>query len=85
MFRGREGIRDYMTTKLPKEDGKAAWRIWDKDVDAVNESKGWVDTMARPHPTMPWLYVSNGRTATEGPLPANVADAMTALKKVLEN
>ncbi len=78
-------VRDYLTAKLPKEDGKAAWRIWDKDADAKDESKGWQDTMARPHPTIPWLYVSNGRTASEGPLPGNVADTMAVLKKVLES
>lgn len=79
-------IRDYLDANCVVEpDGKTrAYRIWDKDVQVGAESKIWRDAFARPHPAIPWIVVSNGKTGFEGPLPANVADTLTLLKKHVE-
>ena len=45
------------------------------------EEKAWQDAMKRPHPTLPYLIVSNGKSGYEGPLPTSVDEAMTILKK----
>lgn len=43
-------IRDYLNSKTVKgADTKTGeWRIWDKDVDATNETKLWQDALKRP-------------------------------------
>ena len=78
-----KSTRDYLNAKTPLgADGKThEWRIWDKDVAVEAEEKVWQDAMKRPHPTLPYLIVSNGKSGYEGPLPAGVDDAMTILKK----
>ncbi len=63
-------------------DGKSPeYRIWDKDVIASGDSPLWQTALARPHPTMPWIVVSNGITGYEGPLPGNAADTLALVKK----
>jgi hypothetical protein len=78
-----KSTRDYLNAKTPLgSDGKThEWRIWDKGVSTDAEEKVWQDAMKRPHPTLPYLIVSNGKSGYEGPLPAGVDDAMTILKK----
>ena len=78
-----KATRDYLNAKSPLgADGKThEWRIWDKDVATDAEDKVWRDAMKRPHPTLPWLIVSNGKSGFEGPLPTSIDDAMSLLKK----
>jgi hypothetical protein len=77
-------VRSYLNSHCDKEaNGWPAWRIWDKDADASNESKVWQDTFARAKgkPT-PWVIISNGKEMFEGPLPTTtVEDWMALLKK----
>ena len=56
------------------------YRIWDKNIVLTNESAIWKNVMARPHPTMPWIVISNGMTGYEGPLPQNTADTIALIK-----
>lgn len=56
------------------------YRIWDKDVVVV-DTKMWQDVMSRPHPTMPWVVISNGKTGTECPLPKNSSEFKDLLNK----
>ncbi len=76
-------IRGYLNAKcVPDADGKTkAWRIWDKDVDPANESAMWQKVTKRPHPTLPWIVVSNGKTWYEGALPASKDAVLTLLQK----
>lgn len=80
-----QSIREYLNTKCPAgPDGKTKeWRIWDKDVATDGESKLWQEAMKRPRSATPWIIVSNldKGGGFEGPLPTNVADALTLLKK----
>lgn len=77
-----KSFRDFLNaTCVVGADGKTKeYRIFDKDV--TGESKTWADAMSRPHPTLPWLLVSNGKAGFEGPV-TNEADAtkiITGLK-----
>jgi hypothetical protein len=78
-----KSTRDYLNAKTPLgADGKThEWRIWDKDVAVDAEEKVWQDAMKRPHPTLPYLIVSNGKSGYEGLLPVGVEETMTILKK----
>lgn len=75
-------VRSYLNGHSPLgPDGKThEWRVWDKDVDASAESKLWQDAMKRPHASVPWIIVSNGKTGFEGPLPSSVDDTIKLLK-----
>ena len=78
-----KSTRDYLNAKTPLgADGKThEWRIWDKDVAVDAEEKVWQDAMKRPHASLPWLIVSNGKGGYEGPLPSGIEETMTILKK----
>lgn len=77
-------VRSYLDKTCPVgPDGKThEWRIWDKSVNAANESPLWQEALKRSEgkPT-PWIIVSNGTTGFEGALPPNSADLLTLLKK----
>lgn len=75
--------RDYLLANCAiGPDGKTREvRIWDKDISTAGESKLWQDAMARPRQSVPWIIVSNGKTGFEGPLPANVDEFLTLVKR----
>lgn len=58
-----------------EQDGAVkGWRIFDKDVDASADTKGWADLLRRPRASVPWVIITRGGTpAHEGPLPADAA------------
>jgi hypothetical protein len=80
-------VRAYLNAKCVKgPDGKTPeYRFFDKDTDLSHESEVWQKAMAAAKGTqgfvVPWLIVSDGKKGEDGPLPANVADMMTELKK----
>lgn len=80
---GSKTIRDYLNAKtVPTADGlKRGWYIADKDTDFTKESKYWQDALARPRASIPWIIINNNKTSFEGPLPQNVDDTITLLKK----
>ena len=78
-----EQIRSYLDSKCPTEpDGMyKSWRIYDKDT-AVDGEYPWLKgMMTRPRPSVPYIHISNDKELYEGPLPANVEEALTLLKK----
>ncbi len=76
-------VRAYLNAKCVKgPDGKTAeWRLWDRDISVVGESKLWQDAMARPRKSLPSVIISNGATGYEGPLPSSIAETLALLKK----
>jgi hypothetical protein len=78
-----QSLRVYLdSVTVVGQDGRThEYRIWDKDVILTNEEQLWKDAMARSHPQLPWLLVSNGVTGYEGPLPAKTADTIALIKK----
>lgn len=78
-----QSVRAYLNERCAAgADGKTKeWRMWDKDVDTSAETKVWQDAMKRPRQQVPWIVISDGKTGFEGPLPGNVADTLSLLKK----
>lgn len=75
-------FRDYCAAHCAKNaKGQPELRIYDKDVVTAGESDIWQAAMRRPHPTLPWIVISNGKAGFEGPLPDKQADIMALLKK----
>lgn len=76
-------VRSYLNSKCAiGTDGKTKeWKFWDKDSNTVNETKLWQTAFARPRTSIPWIIISNGTSGFEGPLPANIDETMTLLKK----
>ncbi len=79
-------MRKYLDGKCVKgPDGKTTeYRILDKDTVMSNESSLWQKAMQRPHPNLPWIIISNGRTGTEEPLPTTIDATMALIKKYAE-
>lgn len=80
-----KAIRDYLNAKCVLEaDGKTrGWRIFDKDVDATGDTRGWAELLRRPRQSVPWLVLTDaaGAVLHEGPLPADVEQTLTLLRK----
>lgn len=75
-------VRDYLNTHCDKDNGAAAWRIYDKDQDVTNESKEWQDELAvlKEQP-LPAIAIKSGRRwSRPQPLPQDT-DALLALLK----
>lgn len=75
-------VRDYLNAKCDADGTVKAWRIWDKDTDASEEKLAWQDALKRPRASVPFIHIFKGASAVyEGPLPANVDEALALLKK----
>lgn len=79
-----QGIRKYLNAKCPLgPDGKKKeWAIWDVKADTSNDPSTALKAMVmRPHPQLPWIVITNGKTFFEGPMPATTVDTMALLQK----
>lgn len=74
-------IRSYLNEKCVKDDGKPAFRFWDKDVDASRELPVFKNELAKPRASLPWLCIDNGKDWYSGPAPVSVEAAMELFKK----
>lgn len=74
-------LRSYMSKVCVLGDKTYEWRVYDKDADLSSESKIWREAMARPHPKLPWILISNGKTGYEGPLPSSTAETQSLIQK----
>lgn len=77
-------IRQYLNATCPVgPDGKThEWRIWDRSVDATNESKLWQDAFKlADSKKLPCVIVSNGTTGEVVDLPKDTDGLLTLLKK----
>jgi hypothetical protein len=69
-------------TLTDKDNPGGAFRIWDQGVDATADGKAWVDLMAKPRASLPWIILANDAGVVfEGPLPADVPATLALLAK----
>ena len=71
----------FLDENCTKINGRAQWRVWDKDTDITREADKWRKLMAIPRESLPWMYVWNGRRGASGPLPATVDDTRIVISK----
>lgn len=76
-------VRDYLDSHCAKgPDGKTPeFRKLDPNVDAAPAEKHWRDWLARPRASLPWIVLSNGKLAYEGPGPNGVEAMLSLLKQ----
>jgi hypothetical protein len=78
-------VRDYLDAHCvadPEVKGWRAYRIWDKDTVASKEAKWLQDALARPHASVPWIVISNGKDGFEGPLPATADETLSPAQEI---
>lgn len=65
-----------------EQDGTVkGWRIFDKDVDASSDTKGWADLLKRSRTSLPWVVMTRGgEVVHEGALPADQSAFLALLK-----
>lgn len=75
-------VRGYLNSKCVKgPDGKTPeWRVLDRHADTKHESELWQEMLAKPCPSLPWLYVGD-RNGESVALPATEAETLAILKK----
>lgn len=79
-------FRDLLSAKCVKdaENPNGAFRIWDKDINAIADSKLWQDAMKRPRTMLPWIIISNpAKGGYEGPLPTRLEDTISLLNSYI--
>ncbi len=76
-----QNVRAYLNSHCVKNGTTPEYRFFDKDMDLSQESPIWQNALKRPHTTLPWVLISDGKTGYEGVMPANVNDTMSLLKK----
>lgn len=73
--------REYCETHCVKVDGVAEYRVFEANHDLSQESELWQAAFARPRESLPWILISNGKTGTEQPYPADLEAKMALLKQ----
>jgi len=85
-------VRNYLNQKTVLEGNQRAYRIWDKDTDISRENEHWKIAMDgvingnKEHKiskatSLPHVLITNGTDGYQGPLPKNVEDMMSLLRK----
>jgi hypothetical protein len=69
-------FRKYLLDKTSNQ-----YRIWPDDVDGSSVEKEWADALKKPRTSLPWVYLSNGKTGYSGPLPATPDETTKLLQK----
>jgi hypothetical protein len=66
---------DYVQSK------NGTWRKWDQNVQHVGGPQEFIDAMQQPRDSLPWVYVSNGKTGTSVKLPETEEAFLNLLKQ----
>ncbi len=66
-------VRDVLNSACPLIDTDTGWKFFDKDEPTEGLSQVWVDALARPRESLPWLIISSDKGSFEGPLNKDVA------------
>jgi hypothetical protein len=78
-----QAVRQYLAAHCPKEDGVAAYRVWDPDVvDVGNEDPVWQKALDKAKgKDLPYVLIGKGKAGYAGPLPKDGASLLALLKK----
>lgn len=78
---GSGEVRAYLNAKCPKDSsGNPEWHIYDKDQE-FNSDNMWKKALLLPRTSSWWVIISNGSKWESTPLPSNIPDMMTLLRK----
>lgn len=77
----REQLVQINSTAARALVGMENFKVYDPDSSPELDMQWALDALAVPRTSIPWLYVSNGRSGYSGPLPANEAALLELLKK----
>ena len=83
-------LAEYLDEHCVTSTDGPEWRMWDDDV-RLTDSSGplvspvWIEAMALPRTSLPWLIVTNGvDDGYTGPLPTTESDVMAIVRRVFE-
>lgn len=74
-------VRDYCAKHCVQVNGAAEFRVVDANDSFELETETMKRLLARPHTSVPWIIVSNGKTGAEGPLPQTEEETLALLKR----
>lgn len=78
---GSQEVADYLNAKTVDGPATKEWRVYPSTQDVSRESKIWQEAMKRPRTSLPWIIISDGSKGYEGPLPKNIQETLTLLRK----
>lgn len=76
-------VRNFLDDNCTKAGDDSGYRIYDDDVPMEDDLEVWQKAMARPHKSLPWVVISNGKTGFEGPLPEGPTAFLELARKYL--
>lgn len=74
-------IRDYVKKACSKTGEQPDFRVYDKDVSVATEPEWIKKAFSEQRQGLPWILISNGTTGFSGPLPKDVSETLSLLKK----
>lgn len=75
-------VRKALDAACADDGARKGYRMFDKDIDASGDTKGWADLMKKDRPALPYVYFTRGGAiAYEGALPADVPSFLALLDK----
>lgn len=74
-------IRDYVKKACSKTGEQPDFRVYDKDVSVATEPEWIKKAFSEQRQGLPWILISNGTTGFSGPLPKDVTETLSLLKK----
>lgn len=75
-------VRKALDAVCADDGARKAYRMFDKDIDASGDTKGWADLMKKSRPSLPYVYFTRGGVVSyEGALPADVTSFLALLDK----
>lgn len=62
-------------------NGQHTWNMWPEGTATANVPPEWKAAYSMPRPSLPWVYVGNGKAGVGAALPANKADFQALVNK----
>lgn len=74
-------VRAKLNEICSKTDGKADWRVVDKDSDLSADANVWQQAMKLPRSSLPWLHISDGTKGVSMPVPTSEEEMLAILNR----